>query len=330
MMIEDEILKCNGQWSKLIYTLVILMKFLRQVLLLTIILRYFQDNLSGPGVNELLHFIIELLNSSSENSINFVIGLFGISSNKSRLIWQFCTKLNNECKACHRSSSFRHSWPLYWIASIVRSLHFLTQFMSSQGSYFFATISWILISKNVHLVFLMTLLKFFQFLTHFKTLYLLSSLWHSLFHYNFKCFVILTVFECLNQILSVLSVNFCTVHSRISLLEMCSVFSLLIASISSAMKFFSSLLFLTIVCFLVWIYSSIIATLMVSKACSDKSLHSRWIVWLLSSNEFSQRNIRLITEFKLLWLSKYLIEIWLVDLDIHKFIESAMSMRRSQ
>ena len=62
------------------------MKFLRHKISLTIILKCFQDNLSSPKVNKLLHLAIELLNSSSEKGIYFVIGLFGISSNKHRLI----------------------------------------------------------------------------------------------------------------------------------------------------------------------------------------------------------------------------------------------------
>jgi len=83
---DDDVLKCESQWPKLIHQLAILIKFLRHVILLTIILRCLQDNLSGAGVNELLYLAIELLNSSSKNDIHFVIGLFGIFSNKSRLI----------------------------------------------------------------------------------------------------------------------------------------------------------------------------------------------------------------------------------------------------
>ena len=78
------------------HALTILMKFLKHNVLLTIILRYFQDNLSDLGVNELLYLAIELLNSFSEKSIHFVISLSGISSNKSRLIQYFCTELKDE------------------------------------------------------------------------------------------------------------------------------------------------------------------------------------------------------------------------------------------
>ena len=106
-MIDNDVLKYNSQWPKLIHVLAISMKFLRYEMLLTIILRCFQDNLLGLGANELLHLPIELLNSSSKRDVYFVIGLFGISSNESRLIWQFCTELKDEWKAYHRSSSSR-------------------------------------------------------------------------------------------------------------------------------------------------------------------------------------------------------------------------------
>ena len=249
-----------------------MIKFLRYVLSLTIALRYLQDNFLGPEVDDLLYFMIKLLNSFSENGIYFITGLFRISSNKSRLIWWFCAKLNNECKACYKSLSSRYGWPLHWIALIAESLYILIQFMSFQGLQFFAAISWILVLKKTCLVFLTMLLKFFQFLTCFETLYLSSSLWYFLFYYDFECFVILTIFKYLNQILSA---NSCTVHSRVSLLEMCFMFSLLTASMSSAMKFF--LLFLTIICFLVWIYSLIIAISTLSGVWSNKSLYSGYM-----------------------------------------------------
>ena len=40
------------------------------------------------------------------------------------------------------------------------NLYFLTQFMNSQGPPLFATISWILITKNTYLVFLVIFLNF--------------------------------------------------------------------------------------------------------------------------------------------------------------------------
>ena len=209
------------------------------------------------------------------------------------------------------------------------NLHFLAQFMSSQGPQFLLVISWILVLKNLCLVFLTILLKFSQSLTHFENQYLSSPLLHSSFHHILECLVILTIFKFLNQIFSVLSVNLYMIQLRSYLLVIWSVFSSLIAVIISAMNFSSSLLFLTIVYFLVWIYSSKIMISTVRGVWSDKSLYSGWIVWLLSSYEFSQRNMRLIIEFESSWLSEYLVGTWLVDLEIHKFIESVISIKRS-
>ena len=169
------------------------------------------------------------------------------------------------------------------------------------------------------------LLKTLQSLTCFETLYFSSSLWYSLFHHNLECFVILTIFKYLYQIFSISSVNSCTIYSRFSLLEMCSVFSSLIDSMNPARKFFSSSsLFLTIVCFLVWICSSIIAISIVSRVWSDNNLHSGWIVWLLNSDEIGWRNIRSMTEFELFWLSEYLVGTWLVGLNKIRSKESTM------
>jgi len=155
-------------------------------------------------------------------------------------------------------------------------------------------------------------------LISFETLYLLRALWQSSFHHNFKYLVILTIFKYLNQIWLVLLVNSCTISSRTSLLKICPVSSLLIKLLSSTREFDSSMLFLTIVCFLVWIYSLNIAILIVSGVWSGNNLHSGQIVWLSNSEEISHKNMRLMTEFELLELSKYLVGTWLVDLKIHR------------
>jgi len=61
-----------------------LMNFLKHAASLTHLLRCFYDNLSELGVNELLHFAIALVNSSSEKGFHFVVGLFMISLSKSK------------------------------------------------------------------------------------------------------------------------------------------------------------------------------------------------------------------------------------------------------
>ena len=122
IMIDDNVLKWDSQWPNLMHVSAILIRFLRHVTSLTIILRCLQDSLLGPEVNELLYFTIKLVNSSSENGFHLMISLLGISSNKSILIWWFCTELKNKCRACHRLSNLRHSWPWYWMALMARRM----------------------------------------------------------------------------------------------------------------------------------------------------------------------------------------------------------------
>lgn len=86
IIMDVETLKCNGQWPNSMYVLVILINFLRHVAFLIILLKCLYDNLSGPGVNELLHYVIVFMNSSSENGLHFVTSLLGISSSKSEFI----------------------------------------------------------------------------------------------------------------------------------------------------------------------------------------------------------------------------------------------------
>ena len=45
-------------------------------------LRCLYDNLSEPGVDELLHLLIELTNSASENGSHFIECLFEILSSR--------------------------------------------------------------------------------------------------------------------------------------------------------------------------------------------------------------------------------------------------------
>ena len=63
--------------------------------LLLMVLRYLQDSLLGPRVEALLHLVIDILNSSLEKGIQWVTILFGTSSNKSVLTYQYCAELND-------------------------------------------------------------------------------------------------------------------------------------------------------------------------------------------------------------------------------------------
>ena len=121
-------------------------------------------------------------------------------------------------------------------------------------------ISWIFWLKKLCLVFLTVLLKSFQSLIHLEILYSYRSLWQFSSHHALECCVILIIFEYLCYILSVSLAKVCIIFSRTSLLGIFSVLSLLMAPISSAMNLSSSLLFLTIIHFLVWIYSLVTMT----------------------------------------------------------------------
>ena len=89
-------------------------------------LRYLQDNLSGLGVESLLHLSIAERNSSLEKGGHSVQDLSGISSRKDLSICQCYTKLNNLWRACQRFSILRYGLLLYLIALIAGSFFFLT------------------------------------------------------------------------------------------------------------------------------------------------------------------------------------------------------------
>ena len=55
----------------------------KYTLLLTIYLRCLYDNLSGLGVDKLLHLVIELMNSSSKKGTQDVGAMLGIPSKAS-------------------------------------------------------------------------------------------------------------------------------------------------------------------------------------------------------------------------------------------------------
>ena len=74
------------------------------------------------------------------------------------------------------------------------------------------------------------------------------------------------IFEYLCHILFILMAKVCMICLRTSLLGIFSVLSLLMALISSVTKFSFSLLFLTIICFLVWICFSVTVILIVCQA----------------------------------------------------------------
>ena len=67
IMTVIDFLKWDSQKPKSMHALAILMILSKQTLSWRTILRWLHDNLSGPGVEELLQLVMAILNSSLEN-----------------------------------------------------------------------------------------------------------------------------------------------------------------------------------------------------------------------------------------------------------------------
>ena len=77
---DVDVLKWEGQLPSSKHAPVMLMILLRHTLSLMIFLRCLHNSLSRPGVDELSHLVIELVNSSFKKETYIVRYLFGISS----------------------------------------------------------------------------------------------------------------------------------------------------------------------------------------------------------------------------------------------------------
>ena len=141
---------------------------------------------------------------------------------------------------------------------IAGSLYFLTQFISFYRSYFSFIISSILSSKKICLDFLTVFLKSFQFFRLCICQYLFSVLWQFSFHQALECLVMLTIFECLNHMSSILIERFQIISSKVSEFWIDKVFKFLILWVRSSRNRLSSSLSLIRDCFLVDICSSLI------------------------------------------------------------------------
>ena len=157
-----DVLKWEGHTPRLIQALAMSMILDEQLWFLMIILIYLHKSLSGPEAEELLYLLIVCLSSSLEKEAHGHIFLLDILFRRLGLIWQFWAELKNPYNMFYRLSSSIQGWPLNWIASMAGSFHFLTQFINSQVSHFLFVILLILLSKNLHLVFLTVFLNFFQ------------------------------------------------------------------------------------------------------------------------------------------------------------------------
>ena len=141
---------------------------------------------------------------------------------------------------------------------IAGSLYFLIQFISSHGPYFLFTISSILSSKKICLDFLTVFLKSFQFSRLCVCQYLFSVLQQFSFYQALECLVMLTIFEYLNHMSSILIERFQMISSKVSEFWIDEVFKFLILWVRSSRNRLSSSLSLIRDCFLVDICSSLI------------------------------------------------------------------------
>ena len=158
-----EVLKWDSQYPNSIQALAISMNLQMKSSFLIMDLIWIHVNLSGPGANKLLYFLITLISLFFENTFHSAVGLSGILSRKwisTSLSW---AELKDLWRAFQKSSSLIHGCPLYWMASTTGSLHFLTQFISSHGPHFLFVILFIFSLKKKCFAFLTVLLKSFQF-----------------------------------------------------------------------------------------------------------------------------------------------------------------------
>ena len=86
-----DILKWNSQCPKLMQVLAISMNLEIHSSLLTILLIWLQDNLSGPEADELLYFSIALISSSLKNRAHTLASLLWNLSRSWKLTsWDYC------------------------------------------------------------------------------------------------------------------------------------------------------------------------------------------------------------------------------------------------
>ena len=186
-------------------------------------------------------------------------------------------------------------------------------------------ISWIFSLKNTCLVFLTVPLNIFQLLICLNVLYFDSTDWYSSFHHSLECFVILTYFECFCHKRFEILIDSWTMSSSDSLSVNWEVLIFLTFFMSSEVKFKYSSLFLMIVHLLSFVKSLIMWILTTRGAWLEGCYDFGRIVWLSNSNTLGLRNIRLMIEFELFSLSKYLVGTELVECKSEKSKESAIS-----
>ena len=287
-----EVLKCNGQYPKLMHALAIQTKVSRHSMSSKIVLRWFHESLSGPGAEELLQLDNRNLNSSLENSGQGTMDLLLNSSRIDVSTWRLLAMLKVEWRAHHKSLISIHCWPLYLIVSIASNFFLLTQFISSHSPCLLLVISWILILKKDCFVDLTLFLKTFQFSQLLNNWYMIKVLLHSSFHQLLDCFVILIHLEFAFQMRSKVKASDVVVSSSLKELTKSSALMLLIACMTFSMNLDSSLLFFAMENLNKSIYSSVMLIITINSAWSEESHESGRMEWLLSCFKLLRRNIQ--------------------------------------
>ena len=158
--------------------------------------------------------------------------------------------------------------------SIAGNLHLLTQFISFQDPRFLLAISWILSSKKICFVDLTVLLNTFQFSKFLVVLYLFRAWLQLLFHQLLEYFVIQTCLAFIFYANSILDASEFVTSSILLWSDKSDILIFLIATETSLIKFFSSLLFFAIEDLNKSIFSSSIAIITERGVWSDNKCKS--------------------------------------------------------
>ena len=124
MIIDEDALKWDGQWPKLIHILAILTMFSKYLSSLMISLRCFHEILSSPGADKLLHLLIAIMNSSLEKGFHIEYSLEVSSFNKEVSTYWLWAELNIWCRA----SQVLQFW--YMVIYCIELLQWLAVFIS--------------------------------------------------------------------------------------------------------------------------------------------------------------------------------------------------------
>ena len=126
-----DLLKCKDQYPNSIQALATWIMLFKHLSSLRMILRWFYNNLSKPGIKALLQFAMVILNFFFKNGSQGEVSLSMISSRTSTSTWQWRAVLKVEWSAFHRLLTSWHCWLLCLLTSIAGNFLLLTQFMSS-------------------------------------------------------------------------------------------------------------------------------------------------------------------------------------------------------